>query len=133
METPLAYCGINCDICPVRIATAEGDNELRRKTAKEWSALYVDILESFGINSLKPEDMNCSGCKSEHSHFIGCAACPIKKCCQERQIGTCANCDEYDSCDMLKGFYSSTANQDAKESLDKIRMKSGITSDEEKS
>lgn len=132
MEKSLAYCGINCDICPVHIATAENDNGLRRKTAKEWSKLYADILESFGITSLEPENMNCFGCKSENGHFIGCAACPIKKCCNERKINTCANCDEYESCDMLKGFYSITSNQEAKENLDKIRIKSEPISEEKK-
>jgi hypothetical protein len=123
MEKLLAYCGINCDECPARIATVENDDALRQKTAEEWYKLYANILESFGIHGLKPEDMNCYGCRSDHGHFIGCTACPIKKCCQERNISECASCDEYESCEMLKAFYSTATHKDAKENLDKIRMK----------
>lgn len=119
----MTYCGVNCNECPARIATVEDDDELRLKTAEEWSKLYANIFESFGIKSLKPEDVNCCGCRSEHGHFVGCAACPIRKCCQERNISECASCDEYESCDMLKAFYSITTHKDARENLDKIRIK----------
>jgi|LAHU01.1.fsa_nt_gb hypothetical protein len=122
-ETAVAYCGINCDKCPVFIATFEDDESLRQKTAKEWSNLYGKILESFGIHSLKPEDINCYGCRSERGIFIGCASCSIRTCCQDKGLITCADCDEYDSCDMLKGFYSLEIHQNAKENLDRLRMK----------
>ncbi len=122
-ETTLAYCGIDCEKCPVLIATSKNDDALRQKTAKEWSNLYGEILESFGINSLKPEDMNCCGCRSNHGLFIGCASCSIRKCSQDKGFTTCASCDEYESCDMLKGFYSFKIHQSAKENLDRMRMK----------
>jgi hypothetical protein len=122
-EATLAYCGIDCEKCPVRIATSKDDDVLRQKTAKEWSNLYAKILESFGIHSLKPEDMNCCGCRSERGLFIGCASCSIRKCSQKKGFITCASCDEYESCDMLKGFYSFEIHQSAKENLDRIRMK----------
>lgn len=122
MEKSIAYCGIDCSECPVLIATAEDDDELRKKTAEEWSKLYTDILESFGIPRLKPGDMNCYGCRSDHGHFIGCSACPIRKCSQERNVSECASCDEYESCDMLKASYSIAIHKDSKENLDQIRM-----------
>ncbi len=37
----LGYCGLNCEDCPVFVATANNDNGLRQKTAIEWSKLYV--------------------------------------------------------------------------------------------
>lgn len=122
-EATLAYCGIDCEKCPVRIATSEDDDDLRQKTAREWSSLYGEILESFGIHSLKPEDMNCCGCRSNRGLFIGCASCSIRKCSKDKGFITCASCDEYESCDMLKGFYSSEIHQSAKENLDRMRMK----------
>lgn len=122
-KTIIAYCGISCDKCPVFIATSKGDDALREKTAKEWSNLYANILESFGIHSLKPEDMNCSGCRSERGLFIGCASCPIRKCSQNKGFITCASCDEYESCGMLNAFYSNVIHKSAKENLDSIRMK----------
>ena len=121
-DQALAYCGLNCERCPVLIATVRNDDQLRQKTAEEWSRLYAEILESFGMSGLKPEDMRCSGCRSEGSIFIGCAGCPIRRCCREKGLITCANCDEYESCDRLKAFYCFVAHQQAKENLDRIRM-----------
>jgi len=122
-ETAIAYCGLNCDKCPVLIATSRDDDSLRQKTVEELFDLYGDILESFGIHSLKPEDINCRGCRSERGLFIGCASCSIRKCCQDKGFVTCADCDEYESCDTLKGFYSFKIHQTAKENLDRLRMK----------
>jgi hypothetical protein len=122
-EGTLAYCGINCEKCPVFIATSKDDDALRQKTAREWSNLYAEILESFGIHSLKPEDMNCYGCRSNRGLFIGCAGCQIRKCSQDKGFITCASCDEYESCNMLNAFYSFTVHQSAKENLDRMRMK----------
>lgn len=51
------YCGLNCEDCPVFIATINNDDDLRRETAKEWSERYAPFLEK----ELRPEDMYCSG------------------------------------------------------------------------
>jgi hypothetical protein len=69
---------------------------------------------------LESKDINCRGCHSQSACFVGCAVCPIRKCCSEKSFGTCADCDKYDGCDMLKGFFS-FGHQKAKENLDKIR------------
>jgi hypothetical protein len=122
MEAGLACCGLNCDKCPVFIATANDDDTLRQKTAKEWLCLYADILKEIGIHELKPEDINCNGCRSERNLFVGCVNCPIRKCCKDKNITTCASCNEYESCGMLKGFYSFVVHQGAKDNLDGIRM-----------
>ncbi len=123
LEQKLAYCGINCEECPVFIATVNNDNELREKTAQEWSDVYKDYLAMLGMNGLKPEDMNCRGCWSERDRFMGSMSCPMRKCSQERDLTTCAGCNDYEICDMLKGFYSTILHHQAKENLDRIRMK----------
>ncbi len=44
---------------------------------------------------------HCGGCKSEDGklgHF--CSVCAIRKCASEKQILTCAHCDEYPSCEV---------------------------------
>jgi hypothetical protein len=121
--TALAFCGIDCERCPVRIATSKDDDRLRQETAKEWSNLYAEILESFGIHSLNVEDMNCCGCRSDHGLFIGCASCSIRKCSRDKGFITCASCDDYESCNMLNAFYSFKIHQSAKDNLERIRMK----------
>ena len=114
------YCGLNCEDCPVFIATANNDNELRQTTAREWSNLYAaQLREYLGKNSFSPKDMNCSGCQSESDLFIGCMNCPIRKCVREKKFISCAICNEYETCDMLNGFFS--IHQHAKENLESIR------------
>ena len=120
-ESDLAYCGLNCNKCPIFIATANDDDALRQKTAREWTDLFSGILESVGIEKLKPDDMNCHGCRSERSHFFGCEKCTIRHCCQEKNLVTCAGCREYESCNILKGFYSFDIHRPAKDKLDRIR------------
>ncbi len=70
-ESDLAYCGMDCSKCPVFIATARNDDMLRQKTARDWTNSYAKILETVGIESLRPEDINCLGCRSEQGHFFG--------------------------------------------------------------
>ncbi len=88
-ESDLAYCGLNCHKCPVFIATARDDDALRQKTAREWNNRYAEILRTVGIDSLKPEDINCRGCRSESGHFLGCEKCIIRPRCQEKNLVTC--------------------------------------------
>lgn len=120
-ESDLAYCGMICNKCPVFIAAATNDDALRQKTARDWTNRYAEILKTVGIESLKPEDINCHGCRSEHCHFFGCEKCAIKPCCLEKNLITCAGCQEYEFCDILKGFYSFDIHRPAKDRLDKIR------------
>lgn len=118
-EQKFGYCGLNCEDCPVFIATVNNDDDLRQETAKEWSERYAQFLEK----ELRPEDMYCSGCKSEVGFlFIGCKKCPIRKCCKGKEYITCANCEEYEVCEILNGFFS--VHPQAKDNLDRMRMSS---------
>ncbi len=112
----LGCCGLNCDECPVFIATVRNDDKLRQKTAEEWSKLYAPFLGK----ELRPEDINCRGCRSEGSLFIGCMTCQIRECCRERKLPTCASCNEYETCETLSGFFS-YHHQQAKVNLDRVR------------
>jgi hypothetical protein len=110
-------CGLNCEECPVFIATVNDDDVLRQKTADEWSKLYSEYI---GKDALKVEDMNCEGCQSEGGLlFIGCRNCPIRACCREKQLSTCASCHDYKTCEMLHGFFGHAPQ--AKENLERIR------------
>ena len=116
-ELILAFCGVNCKECPVFIATANNDNDLKRKTAEEWGKLYSEYI---GKKELSAEDMICRGCQSVGDMlFIGCNHCPIRKCCMEKNFKTCAECNEYERCEMINGFFTTAPL--AKENLNKIR------------
>ncbi|MGE5308649.1 MAG: DUF3795 domain-containing protein [Deltaproteobacteria bacterium] len=116
-ELDLGYCGLDCKKCPVFIATATDDQRLRERTAREWSALFGKFLGK----DLKPDEMNCSGCRSTGIVFGACVDCPIKRCCGKKGIASCARCDEYDRCSILAGFFSVPHHKPARENLDKMR------------
>ena len=39
MKKYIAFCGLDCEFCEARFATANNDDALRRKVAKEWSEM----------------------------------------------------------------------------------------------
>ncbi|MDP8228893.1 MAG: DUF3795 domain-containing protein [Candidatus Electryoneaceae bacterium] len=111
MEILLGVCGDNCSEYPAYIATMNNDNELRAKTAIEWSQGYsVD---------LKPEDIHCVGCTtSEGLHFAHCDICDARLCGLERNLTSCGNCEDY-PCDKLDQIFE--VDPSAKERLDVIK------------
>jgi hypothetical protein len=112
MEKMIAFCGIECTACPAFIAYKEDNDELRKKTAGEWS-------KAFGVE-IKPEHINCLGCLSVTGPHIGyCAECLIRKCGSEKKVQNCAYCEEY-ICDKLGDFFKKAT--DAKKNLEKIKQ-----------
>jgi len=111
MEKIIAACGIVCSECPAYIATLNDDEEMRKKTAEDWSKMYSAAL--------KPEDIFCDGCLTKTERiFSHCKVCPIRKCCREKNISNCAYCNEY-HCDKITEFFGFVP--DAKKVLDAIR------------
>ena len=53
MNELIGCCGLNCETCNARIATATNDNALREKTAALWTKLN-------GV-TITPEMINCTG------------------------------------------------------------------------
>jgi hypothetical protein len=113
MAEMIAFCGIDCGECPARIATEKNDNELRKKTAVEWS-------KAFG-HDFKPEEVNCTGCQADGVHIGYCdSMCEIRKCVRPKQVENCGVCAEY-PCGKLEGFLKSVPA--AKTRLDAARAK----------
>ena len=44
-----------------------------------------------------------------------------RECSRGRRFSTCAHCNEYETCELLKRFYSMAPHQYAKDKLDRIR------------
>ncbi len=113
----IAYCGLDCTQCPTFIATKTSDRALQEKTAREWS---VQFAQYTGRNDLKAEEMVCDGCiAADDRVFLGCRVCSMRNCAREHKFTTCAECERFESCEQLNGFF--TQAQDAKERLIKLR------------
>ena len=90
-------CGLDCSSCPAFVATKNNDNNLREKTAKEWTARYV----SQNKPPIKPEDINCLGCLSGNEPlYQNCSRCEIRKCGLAKGIKNCKECKDH-KCDKL--------------------------------
>lgn len=93
----MAMCGLDCSSCAAFIATKNNDNELREKTAKEWTKRYLGSDKP----PLRPEDICCSGCLSQVDPvFSNCRKCEIRKCGFNKGVNNCKECKDY-KCEKL--------------------------------
>jgi hypothetical protein len=106
----IARCGLDCSTCGAYIATKANDDSKRAEVAGQWSAMYNA--------EIKPEEIDCNGCRSEEQKFSYCNICEIRKCCEEKELENCAGCDMY-ACDKLENFFKNAP--DARTVLDNLR------------
>jgi len=92
----IACCGLVCPDCPAFLATKYDDDAARATTAAVWA-------EKYGLN-VKPEDVNCDGCRAGGRQVPYCRTCGIRACCGERGLENCALCGK-GPCDQLKKFH----------------------------
>jgi hypothetical protein len=97
VDRMISFCGLSCTDCPAFIATVNDDDEMRKRTAEQWSKDYgVDI---------KPEDINCDGCVLTEGRHIGhWNECEIRICGQGRGVENCAYCNDF-ACEKLTQFF----------------------------
>ena len=94
MKKMIAYCGLDCDKCEARIATANDDRALREKVAREWSELN-------GVE-ITPEMINCDGCRVDGRKTVYCdSLCPVRQCALSRGVATCGDCAEMEHCSKV--------------------------------
>lgn len=106
----IAYCGLNCYNCDAYIATQENIESKKIDTAQKWSKMYKA--------KIKPEQINCDGCKSMGTKFFHCNMCDIRECCISKNVDNCAACKDY-ICDTLASFIKLAP--EAGRALEKIR------------
>lgn len=88
MSKPMiAFCGLECTVCPAYLATQTSDLALAERTAKEWSEqFHVDV---------KVENVWCDGCLVGGKKCAHCLECEIRACGQKRGVANCGLCDDY--------------------------------------
>jgi hypothetical protein len=92
----IASCGLDCSKCEGFLATQANSDTMRAEVAQKWSALYQ--------TELKPEQINCDGCRTEGKKLFYCEhICQIRQCCISKNLANCAACDEY-LCEKLSAF-----------------------------
>ena len=98
MNRIVGSCGIICNECPAFIACKTDDQELREKTAKEWSKMYGAQIGA--------SEINCVGClATEGVQISHCAECDIRSCSQQtHQLSNCGLCSEY-PCERVEKFF----------------------------
>ena len=96
MEKIIAYCGLDCAECGAYIAHKNNDDELRTKTAAEWTKAY-----NFNFT---PEMINCTSCKGTGVQVGHCSDCNIRKCSSGRGVVNCGACGEFKSCKTINDF-----------------------------
>ena len=111
MARMIAFCGLDCSECEAYLATQADDDRQRAETAKAWSARYNA--------EIKPEQINCDGCRSDGRKFFYCATmCELRQCGLNKGVDNCAGCDEY-PCQKLEAFFQ--AAPEARVALDGLR------------
>ena len=91
----LSYCGVDCQECNIYRAMMFGE-ELKPETLNRWRE---DAKKYWNMDAVKPEDLNCKGCRTEdEAGFFVLKLCPVRKCCQERELSSCGLCQDFDTC-----------------------------------
>ncbi|WP_308549748.1 DUF3795 domain-containing protein [uncultured Parabacteroides sp.] len=109
MKQLIACCGLDCEGCDARIATVGNDNELREKTAQQWSVMN-------NAPEITAATINCMGCRADGAKFAYCSDyCEIRKCVNKKGFDTCGDCKELNSCQIVGVVFLHAPN--AKENL----------------
>ncbi len=95
------YCGHDCSRCVTYLATIRNDFEL----CKQSQRFYRD---EFGLE-IPLSEIHCMGGWSDDIFYL-CSGCPWMKCCKEKGLSVCSDCDEY-PCKPLAEYQEKYVNK----------------------
>lgn len=100
----MAYCGLDCSTCFGYTKTiSEVAKGLRRtmraeKMKQVWPSIpFLGDYDAFKKDLDALAGLRCRGCLEGGGNPF----CKIRKCCLERGYRSCAQCDEFESCEKL--------------------------------
>jgi len=100
-EKLLGYCGVDCDVCQIRMASVNNDEVMKKNLAAFFSEKNNTVV--------LPEKINCTGCvkgSRENTALFGhCQNCPVRVCATAKKVDTCVDCQEY-ACLILKNVWN---------------------------
>lgn len=103
MKKMTAFCGLDCSTCPIHLATREEDKKKQQSLRK---SIVKQCAEQYGINLLPEDVSDCDGCRANTGRiFTGCSNCRIRKCASDKNIESCAFCNDY-ACEILLEHFS---------------------------
>ena len=111
-EKIIAKCGLSCSDCLAYKATVKNDDELRKKTAEQWSAMFNADIDW--------KTINCLGCRQEEdgTFFSYCSICGIRTCAVGKGHETCADCSDF-GCARVSEIWKH--NDQARKNLEALR------------
>ncbi len=74
----LAYCGFDCEACPV----------FQARTSQQRAALAARY-------GRQPEQIHCGGCQSDTVNPGFCSGCILRACARSKGLAHCAACPAY--------------------------------------
>ena len=100
----MTYCGLDCSQCFGYTKTiSESAKELRRtmraeKIKQVWPSIpFLGDYDSFKKSLDALASLRCKGCREGG----GNPWCKIRTCARKRGYESCAQCDEFESCEKL--------------------------------
>jgi hypothetical protein len=111
MSDMIGCCGLNCTQCGAYIATQTDDDAKREEVARDWTQKHGGHFTA--------DQIDCDGCQADgRAPDWTAKLCPIRKCCRERKIDTCAACEQY-PCEQLEGILK--VAPEARDNLEALR------------
>jgi predicted RNA-binding Zn-ribbon protein involved in translation (DUF1610 family) len=108
----LAPCGLYCGVCSIYIAHRDNNLKFKERLLPVYKAFAKTI-----------EDISCTGCLSSDVVFPVCNVCSIKKCCMDKEIDGCHQCDDF-PCKFIENFPVAVAKKVIKRTVP-FRRKNG--------
>jgi hypothetical protein len=98
----IAYCGLNCDGCPIHLATLEQNRSKQQAMRLEIARICT---EQYDMDLLPQDVTDCDGCRSQTERlFSACVKCEIRRCAIDKKLTSCAFCTDYACQKLLKHF-----------------------------